>query len=397
MNIKVYFNAIALSLGATSMVLLWHLLMPSMLNGFRIAGDGLEQIVALHNTFPAFARRPLTTQTVYLLMSVLNCSVQMSFTIVSFVFLFLNGVLLSFLSFFKNNTQKQVYFNILFFYGSFSIFFSFFAPIYTYDEPIQYFCLLCAMLLLERKYILLSFPFLLLGLVARETSILLFPALYFFSLDKNAQTEFSFLNLKTYFKTVNIRHIVVFLLAFAAYLAFNNWFFGGLPVDANRDKEWHGNVVSAKHIIESICSCLLVLLLPMTILYKTAWRKQNKANQNIFIIICITLIINTLITFGFSFARESRIFALPLLLFFPIAGQLFEPFEAAFFNIENLKAFFNAKNIFTTIATTLLPIALMIHFYHSTDSAGMTDYYHVYLSFVLFFVGYLHFLTKKII
>jgi hypothetical protein len=395
MNIKVYANAIILCLVSTILVLLWHFLMPSMLNSFHSQENSLEQIVALHHTFPAFARRPLTTQMVYLLVDTLNWSVQISFTIVSFVFLFLNGVALSFLSFFKKNTEKQVYFNILIFYSSFSVFFSFFAPIYSYDEPIQYFCLLCAMLLLERKLLLAALPFLFLSLIARETSVFLFPALYFFSLDKNTQTEFNFLQIKTYLKAIKISHILVFTAAFVAYLAFNNHFFGGLPVDANRDKEWHGNVVSTKHIIESICSCLLVLLLPMTILYKTAWRKQNKTNQNIFIFIFITLIINALITFGFSFARESRIFALPLLLFFPIAGQLFEPFEAAFFNIENLKVFFNTKNIFTTIVTTLLPIALMIHFYHSTDSAGMTDYYHVYLAFVLFFIGYLHFLTKK--
>ena len=367
-----------------------------MLNAFHGGGEGLAQAVELHNTFPAFARRPLTTQAIYVVMHILGCSATIGFIIVNFVFLFLNGILLYFLSFYKNKNEKQSLFNMLIYYTSFSVLFSFFAPIYTYDEPIQYFCLLCAMLFLEKSssflMSLFAFIFLFLSLVTRETSILLFPALYFFSLDKNAQADFDFFDIKTYLKVINIPKSLIFSLAFALYLLFNHYFFGGLPIETDRDAAWHLNVSSTAHIIESVCSGLLVLALPLAVLLKSTWRKQNKINQNIFFFIGITLIVNTLFTYGFSFARESRIFALPLLLLFPIASDVFESLQSAFLNIENLKSFFKSK----TGWLTLICIALMIHFYHPTDSAGMTDYYHVYLGAVIFCVGYVRFLMIRL-
>lgn len=394
---KIDIKIIFYPLIATLLILLWHFIMPSMLNSFHSNGGGLAQAVDLHHTFPAFARRPLTTQAIYAAMYITNCSATLGFVIINFVFLFLNGILLYFLSFYKNNNKEKSVFNALVFYTSFSVLFSFFAPIYSYDEPIQYFCLLCAMLFLAQSssflMSLFALIFLFFSLLARETSVLLFPALYFFSLDKNTQTDFEFFNIKSHLKTINVSKIMLFLTAFGAYLCFNHYYFGGLPVDANRDKEWHLNVSSTAHIIEAVCSCLLVLALPLTVLVKSSWRKQNKINKNIFIFIFITLIINALITFGFSFARESRIFALPLLLLYPIASEVFASLQAAFLNIENLKSFFKSK----TGWITFICITLMIHFYHPTDSAGMTDYYHVYLGAVIFCVGYVCFLSKNIL
>jgi hypothetical protein len=184
---------------------------------------------------------------------------------------------------------------------------------------------------------------------------------------------------------------LLFSLPFLAYLVFNHWLFGALPIDENRSLAWLKNVQSWRHFIESIASAVLVLGIPCFILMKSEWRKQNKINQNLFFVISISLIINTLVTFGFSYARESRIFALPLLLFFPIFSLVFEPLKKQIFVFSNFKRFlFSLNAVFTAFITLIATYA-----YYSTDSGGMYNFYRIYLAFVFFFIGYLHFLTKK--
>ena len=180
---------IAFLFGATILVLLWHLLMPSMLNSYHNSNDGMQDILNLHTTFPPFARRPLTTWAVKGTMLFFKCNASTGFTIINFLFLYLNGIIIYFLSLSGNNNSTQSILNSIAFYLSFSVFFSFFAPIYTYDEPIQYFCLLGAIYFLAQKkwfVYLLAMPFLWLSLVARETSVLLFPALYYLVLDEKS-------------------------------------------------------------------------------------------------------------------------------------------------------------------------------------------------------------------
>ncbi|MGS0524018.1 hypothetical protein ACU8V7_01325 [Zobellia nedashkovskayae] len=66
-------------------------------------------------------------------------------------------------------------------------------------------------------------------------------------------------------------------------------------------------------------------------------RKNNDAWQNSFVYaFLLTLIINTPLVFMTAFARESRLFALPLLFIWPMFMQLFG---------SDLKPLFVKKNI----------------------------------------------------
>ena len=137
-----------------------HHFYPSMLNGFssplgffdRSVDDiYLENTLIYHEDHPAFARRPLTSVFIRGVHDVFGLGYGYSFIFVQFLFLFGGALALYYLSLHLLQDHKKALLSLLLFFVSFSILFSFFGGVNTYDEPLQYLCIFLSLLFLYKK------------------------------------------------------------------------------------------------------------------------------------------------------------------------------------------------------------------------------------------------------
>lgn len=276
-------------------------------NARGISADYLAEVVQYHQTEPSFARRPLTTQAVLALQKLSGWSMATCWLLLQLAGWLAVALLLYFLA----GGGAAAWWTQGIFFTGFSVFFSWFPPVYTYDEPLQYALLLAALLAARRGRI--GWMLLLFGtsLWARETGWLLWPALAWFY---GRQHEHKML-----FWTFSI-------FLFFAYLA---WWFGGSAMYGVSQQPTNEVLLrftllaqnfSADRWGESVWTFVLVLVLPLLLSLKSgeAW---PKAWRQVF---WLTVLLNSLLVFGTAFAREARLFALPLLLAWPYLGSAFQ-------------------------------------------------------------------------
>lgn len=297
-------------------LLLWLHLQPSansMLNlqfeGYAPGKWGLSQqyladVVQYHQSEPAFARRPLTTQAVLAWQKLSGWSIA-----TSWLFWQLAGWLaVALLLFFLAGGGTAGWWAQACFFTGFSVLFAWFPPVYTYDEPLQYALLLAALLAARNgrvAWMLLLFG---ISLWARETGWLLWPALAWL-----------------FGRTAEKRKI---FWSFSAFwlLAYLVWWFAGSAWLGNSPKPADEVLLrftllelnfAADRWGESVWTFVLVLALPLLL----SWRGGEKwplAWRQAF---WFTVLLNTLLVFSTAFAREARLFALPLLLAWPYLGM----------------------------------------------------------------------------
>lgn len=145
-----------------------------------LSTDYLAFVVDVHeNQQLSFKKRPLTTWGISYFSSFTGLSLALSFVIIQFVLLFLNGVALGALSVQLGLKSSGILKNLLFFYLSFTIVFMFFEPVFSYDEPLQYLLIFLSLgFYLKKKYLIFVLVFVL-ACIARESSLFLLPGLYF--------------------------------------------------------------------------------------------------------------------------------------------------------------------------------------------------------------------------
>lgn len=272
-----------------------------------ISANYLSEVVQYHQTEPAFARRPLTTQTILFVHHWSGWPVAYVWLLTQFLGWLVVAVLLYYLA----ATSAAGWWTQAFFFSSFSVLFAWFPPVYTFDEPLQYAFILGALLAAQRKAMIGAMLMFGISLWARETGWLLWPALaWLFGRHSEHPTRFWAFS-------------IVWLLAYLA------WWFGGSAIYGVSQQP--ANEVLLRFTLleqnfaadrwgETVWTVVLVLALPLLLSVKSgeAW---PKAWRQVF---WLTVVLNSLLVFGTAFAREARLFALPLLLAWPFLGAAFK-------------------------------------------------------------------------
>ncbi len=362
-------------------------------NNSRISNGFLTSQIKYHEEFAPFARRPLTSWCIEGTSKLFDLKLGYSFIIVNFFFLFLSGVLIFMVSHKIGARRIQTYGNLFAYFLSYSILFSFFPPVFTYDEPIQYCCILLAFLaLLERKWLLYIVLFTL-ALIARETSVLLLPGfIYSFAgtKDNNAKRTFG-LDIK------NSGLIVLPVLFYGAFLAFylsttNSWSVTQGEL-SQRFSCFLENFENEKNSVESITSFFLAI---GTFFYLAIFALKNRelkiTYKKYLHAFLLTLALNSPIVFLTAFARESRLFALPLFFIWPLVAQLI---EGSFSRSSGIRTYQQLRNnkIFIVLFFLFNILNYLYCFeYYKKLGLGENTYFAEYL-FCMLLILSLHFMT----
>lgn len=272
-----------------------------------ISADYLAEEVQYHQTEPAFARRPLTTQTVLWVHGWSGWLVAYVWLVVQLLGWLVAAVLLYYLA----AGGIAGWWAQAFFFTGFSVLFAWFPPVYTFDEPLQYALLLGALLAAQRNAIFGAMLLFGISLLARETGWLLWPA-FAWLFGRNSERKALFWALS-----------IFWLLAYLAW-----WFWGSAMYGVSQQPA--GEVLLRLTLLEqnfaadrwgeSVWTFVLVLALPL-LLSVNSGDTWPKAWRQVF---WLTVLLNSPLVFGTAFAREARLFALPLLLAWPFLGSAFK-------------------------------------------------------------------------
>ncbi|HRD51676.1 MAG TPA: hypothetical protein PKY96_03420 [Flavobacteriales bacterium] len=265
--------------------------------------DYIETVIAAHSdgSDPAFVRRPWTTISIGALTAI-GLTPKQAFIAVGLTGFFIAGVLVFLIAMRLGIGEHDALWSQALFQLSPTVLCAWFDPLYTYDEPIQYAAVLAALLALLHQRWFVFVPALLLALMARETSLLLLPA--FFQIAPK--------------RKLTIIATLVSVALFAAWLLISpqGTSAADLSADLARRADYLTINFSAERIGETIGFMALVLALPLFLFFR---QRASVARpwRSAFIIV---LLLNVPLVLAGAFAREARLFALPLVMLWPFLG-----------------------------------------------------------------------------
>ncbi len=298
----------------------------SMLNEKNqiISNGFLTSQINYHKELAPFARRPLTTFLIESAAHLLQLRPGPAFIWVNFGLLFLSGILLFRVSTRLNKDTLTGILTMVLYFLTFPILFAFFPPIFTYDEPLQY-CLLFATLhaFLDKKWVL----YVLWGslaLIARENSVFILLGLLLFFPSINSRP-----NLR--FSTKFIGHLVLVSLPLLFYALFLLLFVWGNDLWDPTKNEFSSrlscftaNFKDTQASLETFFSLFLTLgpfgYFLWSYLRQNTISSELRSFVNAFL---IAFALNTVVVITATFAREARLFAIPLFFLWPWAATFF--------------------------------------------------------------------------
>jgi len=293
-------------------------------NNTELSNVFLASQIRYHQEFAPFARRPLTSLLIEGSSGVFGITLGESFVIVNLLLLFLSGLLIYETSLRLKASRGQAMFNMLSYFLTFSILFAFFPPVFSYDEPLQYCLIMLSVLALIREKWRYYVPLFFLATIARESTVFLWPglALIFSGL--------SFKPNNIWTSEVKRKLILLFipLPLYAVYLGVFIWATGiwmeTSVVAANRLSCYIENFGTFSNSVETVVSFSLVMAPSIYFLYMTRKARRFTTLQKKYVqAFLFAMVINTPIVMAATLARETRLFALPLIFLWPVAGQLF--------------------------------------------------------------------------
>ena len=427
-------------------------IMDSMLNenNTRISHGFLKSQIDYHQEIAPFARRPITSSLINLAMDGWGLRAGHAFILINFTALFFSSLLLFRLSVILRGDRLRALGNMVFYFLSFSILFAFFPPIFSYDEPLQYCFILAALIAFVKRKHVQYILFFTMALVTRETSLLLLPAIIFLFTERRGKAAKEVNDIKVspsgiqkkegqsrskqipersnldYRVIRDARHysprlllIALPVILYGVYLFFFLFSydqFQNTRIEiASRYSCFLENFENTKNTIESITSLVLALA---PFLYLTAvhygehmmHREQilkkatnglttveTHTNQNFqpwIAAFLLTAAINTPLVILTAFARETRLFALPLLFLWPVFLQVFGP-QLKLFISRNLyvKTFSNWRYLLAFIGLNTLNYWFCFRVYREYG-LGENTFFAEYLFIVNLLMG-LHFLLFK--
>ncbi len=323
----------------------------------RIDQQALREAVDYHKEEPAFARRPLSTFLFEKTSSTTHLQMGTSFILVNFCLFFLCGIALYYFSLQLSLTTAEAVFSQMIFYSGFTVLCAFFNTNYTYDEPLTYLCFILSLIAFFKNKTILFFLFFLLSCLCRESGYLFLPIFLFLTFQKNDVTErYKITILHTIgFVFVMILHAVFLKMVYPSFFTIQSH-----QELSSRMDLFEFNFQDIKYGRETIFSFFLVNAIPLYLLLqfwsdiKKVTLEKKLASGFLFLLFC-----NTLIVIFSTIARESRLFALPLLLIYPLLGK-YLLLEMKRFRTGKL-----AKLDFPILAMIILNIAVLFlaHWY----------------------------------
>ena len=293
-------------------------------NNTKLSHVFLASQIRYHQEFAPFARRPLTSLLIEGSSGIFGITLGESFVLVNLLLLFFSGLLVYKISLKLNATSGQALFNQVAYFLTFSILFAFFPPVFSYDEPLQYCLIMMGILALIREKWLYYVLLFLLAIIARESSLFLLPglAIIFSGFSLKSKNMWSF--------SVN-RKLLLLLVPLPLYIIYLGIFLWATgiwketsEVAASRLSCYFQNFGAYASAVESIVSFFLVLGPSLYFLFMVNKQKIFSALEKKYVqAFLLALVINTPIVMVATLARESRLFALPLIFLWPLVGQLF--------------------------------------------------------------------------
>jgi hypothetical protein len=314
-----------------------------------ISNEHLSETVEFHKTEPAFARRPITTYLIEVVSKNSSLTIGESFTLVNFTLLFLCGIALFYTAKLISDNIPLSNFSVISFYLSFTVLFSFFPTNYSYDEPLQYLLIFLSLItLIKGKWPLFILCFSL-SMIARESSILLLPAITLYLME---------IEFKKAFQPENIKKILAIAVPVGLYGIFLYLFISMYGIEkksatdlTNRFSHFLFNFQNQEYAIESFFSLALAVGVHSYFLFNyLSNNKLTSMEKKLIKSFLLTLIINTIIVLVSTSARETRLFALPLIFIWPIFGKIV---------IHELKILGSPQN-YLKLVNNILPIGTLI-------------------------------------
>ena len=365
-------------------------------NNNRVSNGYLTYMVNYHKELPAFSRRPLTTILIETTSQLSGLSIGMSYIWMNYTLFFFSGVLLFWLAFKLTKEYWYSIFAMAAYFLTFSVLFAFFSPIYTYDEPLQYCLILLAFLaLLNQRWLAYILCFTL-ATISRETSVLLLPAMVlFFPVGSNSSRLFwSKENLRKWLLIVT--PLFLYLIFLGIFLSQKDLLKGAETEVGDRFSCFLENFENQKNAVESIISIFLslgtFLYLLWVFLKNGSPSILEKKLINAFL---LTFVLNTVVVLLLSFARESRLFALPLFFLWPLAGSLFLREIKIVFSLKlYYSCFKNWQYLFCLLLSIFINYLVSFKIYESFyDASGKTHLFNEYLFVTSLFIS-VHFLLS---
>ncbi|AKD03029.1 hypothetical protein PKOR_07715 [Pontibacter korlensis] len=295
-----------------------NLEVPSNAQKPLISDEYLSTVVEYHKEHPAFAKRPLTTYLLEQLDSNSCLSKGESFTVVNFILLFLCGLSIYSYSVYIGNHPRNAVLSIVCFFLSFSILFAFFPPIYSYDEPLHYFLVYLSLIALTKGKWLLYILLFSLSLITRESSLLLLPGLALMTVNMFSS------------RLHCLRKLFFIFLPIIPYAVYLFIFIAETDIEASSKQDlmtrllhFHYNFQSPKFIVESIMSLFLAIGIQSYLLYSYLSRNRLTTSERILVnAFLLVTVLNTAVVFLTTWARETRLFTLPLIFLWPILAKI---------------------------------------------------------------------------
>lgn len=293
-------------------------------NNTELSNVFLASQIRYHQEFAPFARRPLTSLLIEGSSGIFGITLGESFVLVNLLLLLFSGLLIYKISVRLQATTDQALFNQVTYFLTFSILFAFFPPVFSYDEPLQYCLIMLSILALIREKWRFFVPLFLMATIARESTVFLWPGLVII---------FSGLTLKSrniWSSAIRKKLLLLFLPLplYALYLGIFLWATGiwreTSEVAAKRLSCYFENFGTFASSVETMVSFFLVMGPSLYFLYTSRRATRFTILEKKYVLaFLMAVVINTPIVMAATLARETRLFALPLIFIWPLAGQLF--------------------------------------------------------------------------
>lgn len=377
----------------------------SMLNerNHVISNAFLTSQIQYHKELPPFARRPLTSWLIDTTANTFGIRLGVAFIWVNFTLVFCSGILLFFLSRKlsisydgnfgskvsppegKNDSYWTGIGNMVIYFLGFSILFAFFTPLFSYDEPLQYTMIFASLLAMYHRKWLLYTIFFTLALIARESTVFLMPALVLFFLDPSKKSIFPVTTEFTKKLGVILLPVVLYAVFLFLFIWKMNLWTGTSEEMTDRISCFASNFKDQKSTMESLSSIFLVLGLPLYFIMVTVGRSEiDPAGKKYLNAFWLTFAINTPIVLLTTFARESRLFALPLFFLWPIFIQIFKrELRLLFSHPLYGPCFTRWQNAVGLLVFGFINYLIAFKAYDSDYSQGLTPYYNWYFFLLL--------------
>ena len=343
------------------------------------AVDYIEEMVDDHRsgTDFSFRRRPLTTWCIDGLASI-GIPPKTGFIVIGFVLFLLSGLLVHRLARDLGSSSDQALTAQAFFHASPTVLFAWFDPMYSYDEPMQYAALIGAFLASQhgRTWICIAAPTV--ALVAHETSVLLLPAFILLLRPNTRRT------------ILTIALPVILFITFLAIFLSSAGITDSSAADAvSRLGTVAFNFSDPSMTAETLCYLVLTLALPVFLLTRygrTATSTQEERER--LKAFWIALALNTALVLIAAKAREARVFALPLVLAWPLLGKAWTAEMERHGGWQGLAAPFSRIDLAVLFLAFAVAVAWFVgHVFVLSTGIPQDNLFHEYLVAELLFIA----------